>query len=61
MKKSYFLAVFIMALSFVFISSCTVCKLTGTAYPEANGNGTVKACLECTGNESDLKKILKLK
>jgi len=45
----------------VFISSCTVCKLTGTAYPEANGNGTVKACLECTGNESDLKKILKIK
>ena len=56
-----FLAPMLMTLSFMFISSCTVCKLTGTAYPEANGNGTVKACVECTGNERDLKKILKLK
>jgi len=56
-----FLAPMLVALSFVFLSSCTVCKLTGTAYPESNGSGTIKACVECTGNESDLKKILKIK
>jgi len=57
-----FLAPMLVALSFVFLSSCTVCKLTGDAYPTGNGkDATVKSCIECTGNLSDLKKMLKIK
>lgn len=57
-----FLAPMLVALSFVFLSSCTVCKLTGDAYSTGNGkDATVKSCIECTGNLSDLKKMLKIK
>ena len=62
LSRRRFLAPMFIALSFVFLSSCTVCKLTGDAYPTGNGkDATVKSCIECTGNLNDLKKMLKIK